>query len=139
MDNSLLILDLMRAFYWFDEQLRARLAQRGWPSISRSQSLVLANVANGVVRPSAIARNLGISRQAMSQLLVQMSQIRLIEIVPDPNDRRAQRVVFSSSGAPIREAASSILRDLEAQLTAAVERNALLDLRTVLQAVPRQD
>ena len=24
MDNPLLILDLMRAFYWFDEQLRAR-------------------------------------------------------------------------------------------------------------------
>lgn len=139
MDNSLLILDLMRAFYWFDEQLRARLAQRGWSGITRSQSLVLANVANGVVRPSVIASNLGVSRQAMSQLLGEMSQAGLIDIVPDPDDRRAQWVVFSSLGGPIREAASSILRDLEAQLAAAAGRNAVLGLRTALHAVPHED
>lgn len=139
MDNSLLILDLMRAFYWFDEQLRTRLAQRGWPGITRSQSLVLANVANGVVRPSVIASNLGVSRQAMSQLLGEMSQAGLIDIVPDPDDRRAQRVVFSSLGGPIREAASSILRDLEAQLAGAAGRNAVLGLRAALHAVPQED
>ena len=139
MDNSLLILDLMRAFYWFDEQLRARLAQRGWSGITRSQSLVLVNVANGVVRPSVIASNLGVSRQAMSQLLGEMSQAGLIDIVPDPDDRRAQRVVFSSLGGPIREAASSILRDLEAQLAGAAGRNAVLGLRAALHAVPQED
>ena len=139
MDNSLLILDLMRAFYWFDEQLRTRLAQRGWPGITRSQSLVLVNVANGVVRPSVIASNLGVSRQAMSQLLGEMSQAGLIDIVPDPDDRRAQRVVFSSLGGPIREAASSILRDLEAQLAGAAGRNAVLGLRAALHAVPQED
>lgn len=137
MDNPLLLLDLMRAFYWFDEQLRTRLAQRGWKGITRSQSLVLANVANGVIRPSHIAANLGVSRQAMSQLLGEMAAAGLVETVPDPDDRRAQKVVFSSTGGPIREAASGVLRDLEAELAAAAGDKAMAGLRTVLGAVPQ--
>lgn len=136
MNDSLLILELMRAFYWFDEQLRSRLAERGWPGITRSQSLVLANIANGIVRPSHIASNLGVSRQAMSQLLAEMVQSGLIEMVPDPHDGRAQRVAFSSTGGPIREAASGILRDLEAQLATAAGSDAVTCMRAVLDAVP---
>lgn len=137
MESTLLILDLMRAFYWFDEQLRTRLAQRGWQGITRSQSLVLANVANGITRPSHIAANLGVSRQAMSQLLAEMTAAGLVETVPDPDDRRAQRVMFSESGGTIREAASGILRDLERELGEAAGARAMAGLRTVLQAVPQ--
>lgn len=137
MDNPLLILDLMRAFYWFDEQLRARLAQRGWPGITRSQSLVLANIANGVVRPSRIAVNLGVTRQAMSQLLGEMAEAGLVETLPDPDDRRAQRVGFASTGGPIREAASGVLRDLETELARAAGDKAMAGLRKVLGAVPQ--
>lgn len=137
MESSLLILDLMRAFYWFDEQLRTRLAERGWQGITRSQSLVLANVANGITRPSHIAANLGVSRQAMSQLLGEMALAGLVETMPDPDDRRAQRVVFSQAGGPIREAATSILRDLEAELGKAAGTSAMAGLRAVLNAVPQ--
>jgi DNA-binding MarR family transcriptional regulator len=136
MESSLLILDLMRAFYWFDEQLRARLAERGWKGITRSQSLVLANVANGITRPSHIATNLGVSRQAMSQLLGEMTAAGLVETVPDPDDRRAQRVVFARTGGPIREAASGVLRDLERELGEAAGARAMAGLRAVLKAVP---
>ncbi|MBK6802045.1 helix-turn-helix domain-containing protein [Novosphingobium sp.] len=139
MESSLLILDLMRAFYWFDEQLRARLAVRGWKGITRSQSLVLANVANGITRPSHIATNLGVSRQAMSQLLSEMTVAGLVETVPDPDDRRAQQVVFSSSGGEIREAASSILRDLERELADAAGTRAMAGLRTVLKVLPQAE
>lgn len=136
MEPSLLILDLMRAFYWFDEQLRARLEQRGWSGITRSQSLVLSNVANGVTRPSRIAENLGVSRQAMSQLLAEMAARGLVDLVPDPQDRRAQRVTSSAAGSAIREAARSILRDLESELEAKVGARAMASLRAALGHVP---
>lgn len=132
MESSLLILDLMRAFYWFDEQLRARLAERGWPGITRSQSLVLANVANGVTRPSRIAEHLGVTRQAMSQLLGEMAARGLVDLVPDPDDARAQRVASAAAGVTIREAARAILRDLEQELEQRVGPKVMAGLRMAL-------
>lgn len=137
MEQSLLLLDLMRAFYWFDEQLRARLAERGWAGITRSQSLVLANIANGVARPSRIAANLGVTRQAMSQLLAEMEARGLVDLVPDPGDRRAQLVVSSASGAQIREAARAALRELEQELADKVGARAMNGLRAALGEVPQ--
>jgi DNA-binding MarR family transcriptional regulator len=135
--SSLLKLDLMRTFDWFDEQLRARLAQRGWDGITRSQSLVLANVANGVTRPSRIAEHLGVTRQAMSQLLSEMAARGLVDLVPDPDDRRAQRVVSSASGEAIREAARGTLRELEQELEGKVGTKAMQALRAALKEVPQ--
>ena len=138
MESSLLMMDLMRAYYWFDESLRARLLRRGWAPVTRSQSLVLANVANGVNRASRIAENLGVSRQAMSQLLAEMVDKELIEIVPDPQDRRAQRVEFSPAGAAIREDAQQILRELEAEMASTIGEPALAVVRKALASFPEK-
>lgn len=136
MDSPLLMLDLMRAFYWFDEQLRTRLAQRGWQGITRSQSLVLTNIANGVSRASHIAANIGVSRQAMSQLIGEMIEAGLVEVAPDPLDKRAQLVRAAPAGAEIREAAQAILRDLEGELERNVGKRRLQSLREALGGVP---
>lgn len=139
MDNSLLMLDLMRTFYWFDEQLRSRLVALGWSSVTRSQSLVLTNVANGVTRASRIAENLGVSRQAMSQMLSEMADRGLVEVVPDPHDRRAQQVLFAPAGAAIREAAQQILRTLEAEMEQAVGKELMASLRSALVRFPAKE
>lgn len=133
MESSLLMLDLMRAYYWFDEQLRTRLAQRGWGGVTRSQSLVLTNIGNGVTLASRIAENLGVSRQAMSQLLAEMVDGGLVEIVPDPDDRRAQLVRFAPAGADIREAAQQILRALEGEVEQMIGKSRMNSLRAALQ------
>ena len=60
-----LLLSLLQGFYWFDEGLQNYLQARGWPVVSRPQSMVMANIVLGVRRPSDIARRLGVSRQAI--------------------------------------------------------------------------
>ena len=67
MSDSLLMLDLVSVVYWFDERLQQALAARGWGTLNRSQSLVLANVANGETRSARIAEKMGVSRQALSR------------------------------------------------------------------------
>lgn len=136
MENSLLMLDLMRTFLWFDEQLRARLQLRGWGAVSRSQSLVLTHIANGTSRASRIAEYLGVSRQAMSQLLAEMVERGLIEILPDPRDRRAQLVQFAPAAAGIREDAQQILRELEAEMENVVGKAQLSAVRSALAGFP---
>ena len=57
----------MRAFYWADEGLQNALKKGGWPSITRAQSLVFVNIAEGVTRPSEIAARVGVTRQAIQR------------------------------------------------------------------------
>jgi len=134
MTRSLLMLDLVRTVYWFDEQLQSRLDARGWGKLSRTQSLVLVNVANGETRAARMAENLGISRQAMSQFLAEMVENKLVELVLDPADRRARIVRFAPESHAIRDDAQKILRDLEAELEQAVGADGLTVMREGLRA-----
>ena len=133
MENSLLLLDMMRTFLQMDEKLRERLQQRGWPSITRSQSMVLANVANGVTRASRLAENLGVTRQAMSQLLADMVKKGLIELIPDPDHGRAQLIQFAPQADGIREDARRVLRDLEAELEVSIGAQQMASLRQAFE------
>src|SRR3546814_1871220 len=75
---------LLHAFYWMDEGLQNHLRAAGMPAVSRTQSLIMTNVADGVTRPAELARRLGISRQAVQQLLADLQTRGLIALVADP-------------------------------------------------------
>ncbi len=133
------MLDLVRTLYWFDEQLQSRLETLGWGRVGRSQSLILANVANGETRAARMAENLGVSRQAMSQFLNEMVEQNLLELAPDPQDKRARIVRFSPHAHGIREDAQKVLRELEGELEQAVGVENLAALRQGLRAFLRSD
>src|SRR3546814_9704006 len=82
---------LLHAFYWMDEGLQNHLRAAGMPAVSRTQSLIMTNVADGVTRPAELARRLGISRQAVQQLLADLQTRGLIELVADPADARDRK------------------------------------------------
>jgi hypothetical protein len=79
-----LLLSLLQGFYWFDEGLQNYLQARGWPAVTRPQSMVMANVVLGVRRPSDIARNMGVSRQAIHATINQMIGLGMVALVDDP-------------------------------------------------------
>jgi len=132
MKDGFLMMDLMRAFYWFDEGLQAALKARGWKSMSRSQSITLANIALGIRRPAKLARNLGISRQAVSNMLQDMAEQGLITIEADPSDRRASIINFSETSSRLRADALEILGKLEATVSDRVGQESLKMLRESL-------
>lgn len=111
-----LMLDLLRAYYWFDEALQEGLRHKGWGNVTRSQSLILTNIAFGVRRASQLARNLGITRQAISQMLAEMERNGLVQSMSDPTDGRAQIVNFSEKSQSIRDDAMELLRKIETEL-----------------------
>lgn len=128
------MMDLMRAFYWLDEGLQTALEARGWGRFSRSKSFTLANVALGIQRPSDIARNLGISRQAVSAMLREMAVEGLICLDPDPTDGRAIIVRFSDSSRDLRSHALAALNQLETTISARIGPDAFESLRTAVAA-----
>ncbi|MBY4638285.1 MarR family transcriptional regulator [Sphingopyxis sp. XHP0097] len=116
MRTNQLIIALFQRFCWLDEGLQARLRARGWPDISRPQSMVMTNIVTGVVRPSDIARNLGLSRQAVHNTINQMVDLGIVQLAPDPTDRRHMIVSLTETGARMRQDAQRAMDGLGDQL-----------------------
>ena len=90
MQSPYLIVSLLQGFYWFDSGLQSFLRSRGWPTLTHSQSMVMMNIVTGATRPVEIARNLGISRQAVHVTLAQIAELGMIRLQDDPTDRRTK-------------------------------------------------
>ena len=132
--RGLLMINLVSAMHWFDEALEAGLTARGWSSVTRVQTLVLASLATGVNRATKLARNLGVTRQAMSQTLAEMEERGLVTVSPDPDDKRARLVDFSPQSADIRDDAMMILKVVEATLASRIGQRRLDDLKDAVAA-----
>jgi DNA-binding MarR family transcriptional regulator len=111
-----LIVPLLQAFFWFDDGLQSFLQARGWDQVTRPQSMVMANVVIGVHKPSDIARNLGISRQAVHTTINQMVEMGMLELRDDINDRRAKIVAVSEKGREMGRDADLAMAAMSAEL-----------------------
>ncbi len=128
------MINILHAFYWFDEALQAALQASGSRSLTRTQSLVLCDIASGERRASRLARNLGVSRQAVNQVLNAMQAMGIITTQPDPDDSRALLVDFSEQAAPLRESGIRTLKKLEEELARRIGSANLRALRRALAA-----
>lgn len=111
-----LIVPLLQAFFWFDDGLQAYLRSRGWDQVTRPQSMVMLNVVVGITRPSDIARNLGISRQAVHSTIAQMIEMGMLELKDDPEDGRSKVVAITAKGQAMRMDANAAVDALTAEL-----------------------
>lgn len=114
------MIHLLRAVYWYDEALQSNLRRDGWPTPTRTQSMLFANIAMGETRPARLAANLGITRQSMSQLIATMVERNILVVEPDPQDRRAQKITFHPDSAPLRHAAETVMTGLHRHLEARI-------------------
>ncbi len=100
---------LFRAARLYNEAAIAEI-QRTNPSARLSHTQVLPHLDAVGVRPTVIARRLGISKQAVGVLLGEMEELGVVERLPDPSDRRAHLVRFSARGlAGVREGLAVLL------------------------------
>lgn len=127
-------MDLLRGLYWFDNALQSSLKKSGFESVTRAQSLILLNIMVGERRAARLAANLGVSRQAMSQMLAEMEKRGLVTFRADHEDKRAQIVLFSEESSDIRNAALRILARLERELERRIGVRNVAALRKALTA-----
>jgi DNA-binding MarR family transcriptional regulator len=131
---SHLILELLTAFYWFDEGLQNHLRARGWPEVTRPQSMLMCNLAQGLTRPSDIARRLGVSRQAVHTTLAQMTAKGILALADDPQDRRVKVVQLTPMGEGMKRDAQAAMEVMVAELQRRIGARRLSQLRAGLLA-----
>jgi DNA-binding MarR family transcriptional regulator len=121
------------------EQVRRRMLERlhehGFDDLEAPHLNLMLYPGPQGARPSELAAQRGISKQAVNYLLGELERLGYLERKTDPHDRRSKRVVLTrrgeQAGYTIRDAVREIERDWEAQLGAerfAELRNLLLEL-----------
>ncbi len=130
--QEILIRGLLRAYYWMDESLQNGLQQAGYRPRTRTQTMILIHISNGITRAAELARALGISRQAIQQQINELEKDELITQLPDQSDKRANRIVFSEQGAALINQAMLTLRDTEQALADRVGHENLEQMRQLL-------
>ena len=89
-------LALLKDFYWIELGIRSYLRSRDNPDFSRAEGMVIANLMLGYSRPSDIARQLGVSRQAIHVTIQQMKSKGIVDLTQDPDDGRIRQVVLTN-------------------------------------------
>jgi DNA-binding MarR family transcriptional regulator len=134
-DNAgLIFLNLLQGFYWFDEGLQNYLRARGWPEVTRPQSMVMANVMMGVTHPSDIARRLGISRQAIHVTIKSMIDLDMVDLVDDPKSKRVKVVTLTKVGEAMRTDARAAMGMMVTELVGRLGSKRLEHAATALGA-----
>jgi DNA-binding MarR family transcriptional regulator len=114
----------LRAFYWLDESLQNLLEQDGWSRASHTQTMIILAVGEGINRPSELARHLGISRQAIHQVINELIRNGLVTLADDPDDRRSKIVSFSPKAVKIRQSAIKAVQAIEQEVASRLGQRA---------------
>ena len=125
-DIKHLLLSLLQGFYWFDEGLQNYLRSKGWPAVTRPQSMVMANVVLGFRRPSDIARNMDVSRQAIHATINQMVKLGILALTDDATNRRVKLLTLTPLGERMRVDAQQAMVVMSDELGRRVGRPQLL-------------
>lgn len=133
-DNPNLARLLLDRFRWFDKAVRSALADRMGMEISSAQSLLFAELPVDGARQSDLARRLGVTRQAVNELVKGLEQLGLVEVVADPESGRSKLVRPTALGRQSIEVALETFAGLEAELRVRIGDRSVEQLRRALSA-----
>ena len=95
----------------------------------------LGNLDTDGTRLSALARRMGVSRQAVAQLVVEIEKAGFVTRAPDPDDGRGVIVSFTKKGREALGIAVEVMTAIEQDYAAIISPSGLSDLKGMLKAV----
>ena len=111
----------------------ARKPPREGPPLRPAHRALYPHIAVGDgTRPSELAAALGITPQAIAQLVADLEAMGVVERVPDPDDGRARRVRFTEAGQQDILDGFQILAGIEADVAARMGEADVAELKRLL-------
>lgn len=117
--------------------LMAGLAARGYGDLTPAFATVIPQLDAVGARSTVLARQAGVSKQAMSQLLKQLEELDYVEQIADSTDTRAKRVRLTRRGVALRQACMDIRTELHKAAIQALGKTNLARLQRDLQTLTR--
>ncbi len=72
--------------------------RRGYTEIKHAHNAVFATLLEGGTRASDMAARAGMTRQSMGEVIREMVDLGVVEMKPDPADKRAKLVTYTDYG-----------------------------------------
>ena len=105
------------------------------PPLRASHTALFPHLSSEGVRGADLAKKLGVTKQAISQLVTELEEWGVVEQVSDPLDGRAKLVRFTPKGERGLLQGLAILNTLETELTNKIGKRRMDQLHTALLAL----
>ena len=128
------MLSRLEAAYLAEFDLRLRSSEFCSLSLAHSRN-VLRHLGDGPQRASNLVALSGVTKQAISQQIVQLERVGLIRTEPDPADQRARLVVLTERGCRAMQLVRKTFLDIEQDWGRHLGDGELAALRDALSAL----
>lgn len=115
----------------------------GYTELAPAHNAVFATLPPEGARAADMASRSGITRQSMGEVIRDMVRLGLLEMVPDPSDKRAKVVTYTAYGKEVAQAGYDHIVAVEERLREefgeddlATTRRVLLRVREMLAPAP---
>jgi DNA-binding MarR family transcriptional regulator len=109
-----------------------RLHENGFDDLEAAHLTVLQYPGPQGKRPSELAAELQISKQALNYLLGELERLGYLERRPDPDDRRSKRIALTPRGMAIIPVVRGAVGEIEAAWAKQLGRKRFDQLRSLL-------
>jgi DNA-binding MarR family transcriptional regulator len=115
--------------------VRADLAANGFGDVAPAHSALLRNIGEDGSRPSDLAAQAGVTRQAITKLVDELERLDLVRRDPDPDDGRGVIVRYTDRGLAGVAIARKRMLALERGYAAKVGANRWAEVRSTLETL----
>lgn len=130
-------LALWRAAQQWRSRMRAELAARGYPWHQSAAGEVLAHLGPSGISQALLTERMGLSKQAVQQLVDQLEAQGVVGRAPDPSDGRAKRIVLTELGLADFAERNRVKRQIEAEYRDRLGPEAFAALEAALAKLAR--
>jgi DNA-binding MarR family transcriptional regulator len=107
------------------------------PPLRAAHTALFPHLSSEGVRGADLAKKLGVTKQAVSQLVTELEEWGVVEQVADPADGRAKLVRFTPKGEQGLLHGLAVLRTLEQELANKIGKRRMQELHTALLALEK--
>jgi len=116
-----------------------KLRARGHDGLSIAHTNLISSLDLDGTRITTLAERIGISKQAVGHLVLDLEQKGYIQRAVDPTDRRAAIVTFTDAGRRFLYDAYYVKREIEAEYRVMLGEQGLIQLRALLNKLIESD
>lgn len=129
---------LFKASRLANERALARAASGpSGPPVGAAHTALFPHLDFDGIRLTELASRVGVTKQAVGQLVDDLVALGMVERISDPTDKRAKRVRFSRRGHGALLHGLGVLSEIEAALAASVGKRRMRELHATLRLIIR--
>lgn len=124
---------LLRAHRAFNERALRKLRQRGHVGLSMVHLTLLPHLDVNGTQATVLAERAGMTKQAAGRVIDDLEREGYVQRLPDPTDRRASLIVFTSTGRQYLVDAYHVKKEIEAEYATLLGAERMQQFRSTLQ------